>query len=152
MRFLLRCLLMLGCMGATHALTPLPDKSPRLFAGEWAGTGALGSYCYVQLRADGGGDVLVDAGSGDWLGARIRWRNHQQTLQVEQVLAAKFSAALRVTPLNSLTLRSEFNQSLRLIWNDPKGGCHLQRIELSAQRLSQARSTAAQLQSLGGTP
>ena len=126
--------------GSASALTPLPDKSPAAFAGDWVGTGEQASYCYVRLNADGWGQVLVDGGSGDWLGAYLQWRNHQNGLQVDKVIPMTVSTQLRIMPLKAMVLRSGFNQSLSLTWNDSLIGCQLQRTELAARRLDWARS------------
>ena len=61
--------------GTAHSQSPPPDNSPGFFSGEWSGTGEHGSYCYLRLNADGSGWVLSDGGSGDWLGAGVRWRD-----------------------------------------------------------------------------
>jgi hypothetical protein len=137
---LMRWVLVFGWFGSASALTPLPDTSPAAFAGEWAGTGEQASYCYVQLGADGWGWVLVDGGAGDWLGARIQWRNRQQALQVDKVIPAAVSSQLRIMPLKAMVLRSGFNQSVSLTWNERLGACQLQRIETTARRLDRARS------------
>ena len=143
----MRWMLVSGWFASASALTPLPDTSPAAFAGEWAGTGEQASYCYVQLGADGWGRVLVDGGAGDWFGARIRWRNWQQGLQVDRVIPAEVSTQLRIMPLKTLVLRSGFNQSLSLTWNERLSACQLQRTELTAHRLDRARSALEGLQS-----
>jgi hypothetical protein len=127
------------------AQSPPPDTSPGFFAGEWAGTGVHGSYCYVKLTADGLGWVLIDGGSGDWSGSSIQWRNRQQSLQIDNAVPLHTSAQRRIMPLEDFVLSSEFNQSLSLTWNTPGGSCHLQRIESTANHLSQARSAIAGL-------
>jgi hypothetical protein len=78
MRHFPRLLLLLGLLGNANALTPPPDNSTGFFAGEWTGNGEHGAFCYLNLVADGTGLVLIDAGSGDWLGARMQWRNSRQ--------------------------------------------------------------------------
>ena len=143
---LMRWVLVFGWFGSASALTPLPDTSPAAFAGEWAGTGEQASYCYVQLGADGWGWVLVDGGAGDWLGARIQWRNRQQRLQVDKVIPAAVSTQLRIMPLKTMVLRSGFNQSLSLTWDERLTACQLQRIEVTARRLDRARSALDGLQ------
>ncbi|MFZ2235366.1 MAG: hypothetical protein WAV67_03200 [Dokdonella sp.] len=40
-----------------------------MFAAEWAGIGEGGSHCYLKLDPNGQGWVLIDAGTGDLLGA-----------------------------------------------------------------------------------
>jgi hypothetical protein len=91
--------------------------------------------------------VLVDSGAGDWLGARIQWRNRQQGLQVDKVIPAAASPQLRIMPLKTMVLRSGFNQSLSLTWNERLGACQLQRSEVAAGRLDRARRAVDGLQS-----
>ncbi|MDP2823967.1 MAG: hypothetical protein Q8O52_14990 [Sulfuritalea sp.] len=140
MRYFIRLTLLFAWLGTANALTPPPDNSPGFFAGEWAGTGEQGSYCYLKLSADGWGWVLIDGGSGDWLGARIQWRNRQQALQVEKIIPLPASPQLRIMPLGKFVLSCGFNQSLRLNWSDQSGGCQLQKIETTARHLVRARS------------
>lgn len=59
----------LACLGNAGAQAPPPDRSPALFAAEWAGIGEGGSHCYLKLDPNGQGWVLIDAGTGDLLGA-----------------------------------------------------------------------------------
>jgi hypothetical protein len=141
MRYFIGLILLCAWLGTAHALTPLLDSSPGFFAGEWAGTGEHGTYCYLNLSADGRGLVLIDGGSGDCLGARIQWHNRQQALQVEKIAPLPASAQLRVMPLEKFVISSEFNQSLKLTWNEQSGVCYLQKIETTAQHLIRARST-----------
>ncbi len=145
MRYFTGLVLVVVWLGTAHALTPLPDNSPGFFSGEWAGTAPQGAYCYLNLSADGSGWVLIDGGAGDWLGARMQWRNQQQTLQVEQVIPLQASAQLRVMPLEKFVLSSGFNQSLKLTWNESSGGCHLQKIDTAARHLLGARQTLESL-------
>ncbi|RFC37053.1 MAG: hypothetical protein DID92_2727743361 [Candidatus Nitrotoga sp. SPKER] len=128
-------------LGSASALTPPLDNFPSFFAGEWAGTGEKGSYCYLNLGVDGWGLVLIDGGVGDWLGARMQWRNLHQTLQVEKVVPLAISIQQRIMPLKTFLLRSEFNQSLSLTWNAEASGCQLQKIETTAHQLNRARNT-----------
>jgi len=132
--------LLLAWLGSASALTPPPDTSTGFFSGEWAGTGERGSYCYLNLGADGRGIVLIDGGSGDWLGARVRWRNRQQALQVEEAIPLPVSTQRRIMPLEAFVLRSGFNQSLSLTWNAQSSGCQLQKIEATARHLNRARN------------
>lgn len=141
MRYFIGLVLVLVWLGTAKALTPLPDASPGFFSGEWAGTGNQGVYCYMNLSADGRGWVLIDGGTGDWLGARMQWRNQQQSLQVEQIIPLPASPQLRVMPLEKFALSTGFNQSLKLTWNVPSGGCHLQKIDTAARHLLGARQT-----------
>lgn len=123
-----------------QAQSPPPDSSPGFFAGEWAGTGSQGSYCYLNLSPDGWGWVLVDGGAGDWLGARLRWHNRQQSLQVDEIIPVQPSTELRVMRMGQFVLGGGFNQSLRLSWKELPGGCELQKVESTAARLSRART------------
>jgi hypothetical protein len=141
MRYFIGLVLVFVWLGTAKALTPLPDTSPGFFSGEWAGAGSHGAYCYLNLSEDGRGWVLIDGGTGDWLGARMQWRNQQQSLQVEQIIPLPASAQLRVMPLEKFVLSSGFNQSMKLTWNEPSGGCHLQKIETTARHLLGARQT-----------
>jgi len=141
MRYFVGLALIIVWLGTAAALTPLPDPSPGFFSGEWAGNGQQGAYCYLNLSADGWGWVLIDGGTGDWLGARMQWRNQQQSLHVEQVIPLQASAQLRVLPLEKFVLSSGLNQSLKLTWNEPSGGCHLQKLDTVARHLLGARKT-----------
>lgn len=145
MRYFIGLVLLLVWLGTARALTPLPDNSPGFFAGEWAGAGQHGAYCYLNLSADGRGWVFIDGGTGDWLGARIQWRNQQQSLQVEQIIPLQASPQRRIMPLEKLVLGSGFNQSLKLTWNEPSGGCHMQKTDTTARRLLEARKTLESL-------
>lgn len=145
MRHFIGLVIAFAWVGGASALTPLPDNSPGFFAGEWAGAGSQGSYCYLNLSTDGSGWVLIDGGSGDWFAARMQWRNQRQSIQVETIMPANASPRLRVMPLEKFGLISGINQSLRLTWNDPAGGCHLQKLEITAQHLQGARKTAESL-------
>jgi hypothetical protein len=140
MRYFIGLILLFAWLATAHALTPLPDNSPSFFSGEWAGTGEHGTYCYLNLSADGRGWVLIDGGAGDWLGARMQWRNRQQALQVEKIIPLPASPQLRVMPLGTFVLSGGFNQSLRLTWNKQSGGCQLQKIETTARHRMRARS------------
>ena len=141
MRYFTGLLLLFAWLGTAHALTPQPDASPGFFAGEWAGSGEHGSYCYLNLSPDGRGWVLIDGGSGDWLGARMQWHNQLQTLQVEKIFPLSASARLRVMPLEKFVLTTGFSQSLKLTWNEKSGVCHLQKIGTTEGHLVRARGT-----------
>ena len=131
--------------GTAGALTPLPDESLDFFAGEWAGAGEQGAYCYLNLDARGRGWVLIDAGAGDWLGARIHWNNKHQALLIEKITPLRTSTELRIMPLDGFSLANGFNQSLRLAWERHSSGCQLQKVAASADHLAQARSTLKRL-------
>jgi hypothetical protein len=148
MRDLIGIVLVVILAQPAFALTPLPNSSPEFFAGEWAGSGEHGTYCYLNLSADGRGWALIDRdGVGNWFGAKIQWRNRQQTLEVEQVTPLPASPQLRILPLSALSVQTGFNQSLQLSWGKPSDSCHVQKIETTADRLTQARGTIKQLQS-----
>ncbi|HMU75130.1 MAG TPA: hypothetical protein PKD69_05115, partial [Elusimicrobiota bacterium] len=134
-------LLILGMTspGTPHALTPLPDGSPAFFAGEWMGGGEHGGTCYLSLNADGSGTVMVDAGAGDWLGARLQWKNDRQSLQIVKTVPLPAAPRVRLGPLTNYTLSAGMNQSLRLAWNGSTCGCQLQKIETTARQLARAR-------------
>ena len=139
---LLQLALLVGSVGASHARSPPPDASPSLFAGEWTGVGERGSYCYVKIEPDGRGLVLVNGGTGDWVGARMQWHNQQQNLQVDKILPLAVSAQRRTMPLEKFVFNAGFNQALSLSWNAQFSPCQLQRIEEAARQLARARATA----------
>lgn len=133
-------ILLMAATGA-QALTPLPDGSAAFFAGEWSGTGAQGSYCYLNLSADGSGMVMFDGGSGDWSAARIAWNNQRQSLKVTRIAPLAMLPRLRVMPLEKFQITTEFNQTLHLTWDGKSGGCYLQKLQLGEQHLAAARAT-----------
>ena len=145
MRYGVGLIMAFALLGSASALTPLLDSSPLYFSGEWAGTGAKGAYCYLSLGSDGRGLVLIDAGTGDWLGARIHWRNERQVLIVEKSISLSLAPQLRILPLHIFALSTEFNQSLALNWDKRADGCHLQKIETTKHHLTQARTIIDQL-------
>jgi hypothetical protein len=146
MRYLILYVLFFVYANGAHALTPPPDNSPGFFSGEWAGTGGHGAYCYLAMSADGHGVVLIDGGSGDWLGARFHWRNRQQSLEVDTITPVSSSNQLRIMPLGRFTVGSGFNQSLKVTWSDRTDGCNLQKSETTAHRLNTARSVLKSVQ------
>lgn len=141
MRYSIGLVLFVFGLESASALTPPLDNSPSFFAGEWTGTGEKASYCYLNLGVDGWGLVLIDGGAGDWLGARVQWRNLHQTLMIEKVIPLPVSIQKRIMPLKTFVLRSGFNQSLSLTWNAKASGCQLQKIETTAHQLNRARDT-----------
>jgi hypothetical protein len=152
MRFLITFMMIFVSVEAANALTPLPDSSYGFFSGEWSGTGAQGAYCYLNLNTDGRGLVLIDSGSGDWLGARIHWRNRQQSVEVEKTIPLPTSSQLRIMPLGQFTLSTGFNQSLKLNWSSRSDGCYLQKIEKTANHLTRARNVMNILPSSKSAP
>lgn len=145
MRYLTGLILYCICLSYAYALTPPLDGTPALFSGEWAGNSAQGSYCYINLNEDGSGWVLIDGGAGDWLGARLKWRNLKQTLQVEKITPLISSPQQRISPLDKISIRTEFNQTLSLTWSPKYPDCQLQRIEITAHHLNRARSVIGKL-------
>ena len=150
MRYTTVIAVVLVFLTTARALTPRLDESSDFFAGEWSGNAAQGGYCYLNLRADGHGWVLIDAGSGDWLGARIDWHNQRQAVAVEKITPLPNTMQLRVMPVSGLTLTTEFNRSLALSWGQPASSCQLQKIEAAAQHLMQARALVATLRTSAG--
>jgi hypothetical protein len=149
-RYVAGLVLFLGWQGVAVAVTPPLDNTPGFFSGEWAGSGESGSYCYMSLEADGSGLVLIDGGAGDWLGARLKWRNRQQTLQVESIIPLSVSPQRRIMPLETFALRSGFNQSLSLSWSRGVAGCQLQKVEATARHLERAREAVKAVRQGGG--
>lgn len=115
---------------SSPALTPPLDNRPSFFAGDWIGTGADDQLCFIRLQPDGNGTVLVSNASGDWLGARIRWRNQRQSMELIEVSpeVSPFPAEphRRLMPLSGLTLRSGINQTLQLKPGERSPVCELQ--------------------------
>lgn len=72
---------MLGALAISsgQALTPLPVSSPG-FLRATGSARAPKTNSFIHLQTDGVGTVLVRSASGDWLGARIRWRNQRQNV------------------------------------------------------------------------
>jgi len=147
MRYVIVFVVFFVCVEVANALTPLPDSSPGFFSGEWAGTGEHGVYCYLKMSNDGRGLLLIDSGAGDWLGARIHWRNRQQSVDVEKIIPLPTSSQLRIMPLGQFTLSTGFNQSLKLNWNSHSNECNLQKIETTKNHLARARNVMNKLQS-----
>ncbi len=145
MRYFIGLAIICAWLGNANALTPLPDSSPGFFAGEWAGSGEQGAYCYLDLSVDGWGWVLIDDGAGDWLGARIQWRNRQQSLQIEKIIPLTASTQRRTMPLANFLLHSGFNQSLSLTWNKLSSGCQMQKLGTMEHHLDRARRVIDEL-------
>lgn len=129
----------LVCIHPASAQSPPLSQAPDFFAGEWTGTGPQGSYCYMALRPDGSGHVMVNGGAGDWMGAGIRWQNQRESLRVTQLTPWPVKPRLRTMALASFVLQSGFNQSLRLQWRAPDQACELQRQTQSERQLERAR-------------
>ena len=139
--------LLLAGLETAVAASPPMDNSPGYFAGEWAGTGAQGLYCYLNLDVGGSGWVLVDGGSGDWQGARIQWHNQRQSLQIDKTAPLAVSTRLRVMPLEQFAIGGAFNQSLQLTLKGQPGACHLQKVRTTANHLLRARQAIEGLRS-----
>lgn len=120
--------LLLGVFSANlgHTLTPLPDSKPAFFSGDWVGTGGDDVFCFMRLRTDGTGTVLVSSPSGDWLGANIRWLNQRQSIILVDTAPVTADPHRRLTPLRQLSLSSGINQTIRLKLNEEKPACELQ--------------------------
>jgi hypothetical protein len=142
---------LVGLVSTAGAQSPPPDSSPGFFAGEWAGPAELGGYCYLRLARDGTGVVLVDAGAGDWLGARIQWHNERQALQLDKVMPLAASPQRRLMPLQGLTLQAGLGQSMALGWGGRAAGCQLQKIEATEAHLQRARQVVRELPASTGT-
>jgi hypothetical protein len=108
------------------ALTPLPDSSNAFFVGDWIGVGADDNFCFMRLRSDGSGAVLVNGASGDWLGATIRWRNQRQNFALLEFIPMPFEPHRRLMPLKTLVVNSGVNKTIRLQSTDGDLGCELQ--------------------------
>lgn len=125
----LRYLITLFCALGTSsspALTPLPDTRPGFFAGDWIGTGADDQFCFIRLLPDGNGTVLLGNASGDWQGARIRWRNENQRLQLIESSPLPAEPRRRLQALSRLTVQSGINRTLQLKLADNLPPCELQ--------------------------
>lgn len=142
MRYLLGLIFYFAWLGSVSGRSPPPDHSPAMFAGEWAGAGERGSYCYVKLEPDGQGLVLVNGGTGDWVGARMQWHNQQQSPQVDKIFPLAASTQWRTMPLEKFVFNAGFNQALSLTWSAQFGPCQLQRTDDAARQLARARNVA----------
>lgn len=142
-----RMLSLLALCVATCAMASPPlDNSPGLWAGEWSGVGPLNAFCMVRLDPDGTGHMMLDGGNGDWRGARIRWVNRLQSVQLLASEPWASRPRQRTGPLADAQLQSGLNLSLALRWG--AGGasvCHLQRTEDHARRSGLARSVLSDL-------
>jgi hypothetical protein len=118
---------------SVHAQSPPLDNSPAFFAGDWIGTGAQDNFCFMRLRPDGSGTVLAMGAAGDWLGARIRWRNQHQNIVVMAVYPLPGDPRRRLAPLTQLSLSKGFGTTIQLKLNKNNPLCELQR-RASVQR------------------
>lgn len=123
---------------SSPALTPLPDETPAFFAGDWIGTGAEDMFCFIRLLPDGNGTVFVNSASGDWLGARIRWRNQQQSMVLIEASPLPAVPGRRLLSLTGLTLRSGVNHTLQLKPGERSPVCELQLHDNVLRRAGQA--------------
>jgi hypothetical protein len=126
---------LLGGFGATHgyAQSPPLDGSPAFFSGDWIGTGARDNFCFVRLRPDGIGTVLAMSASGDWLGARIHWRNERQSIVVTAIHPLPDDPHRRLAPMTELSLSTGFGVTMHLKLDKDSPVCELQR-RASVQR------------------
>ena len=146
--FRIVCALLAGLVASSgHALTPLPDSRPAFFAGDWIGVGARDFFCFMRLRSDGTGTVLVSSASGDWLGASIRWRNQHQSIALIEVNPLPAKPDRRLMPLSQLSLSSGINQTIQLKLKEDTTVCELQ---LRARVLRRADQAEMLLDSLSG--
>lgn len=113
----------------THgfAQSPLPDESPAFFSGDWIGTGAQDNFCFMRLHPDGMGTVLVMSASGDWLGARIRWRNRRQNIEVVAAHPLPGDPHRRLSPLPGFSLSLGFGTTIHLRLDAGPAFCEMQR-------------------------
>ncbi len=79
---------MLACLFSASpnlglALTPLPDRRPEFFAGEWIGVGPAATYCRLSLERSGRGMLRLRQMNGTTVDVKIeKWTNQNQTLQI----------------------------------------------------------------------
>jgi hypothetical protein len=136
-----RLLILLAILGATSAPAQSPplDGSPAFFSGDWIGTGTRDDFCFIRLHPDGRGTVLLMGAGGDWLGARIRWRNERQSLVVLAVQPLPNDPHRRLAPLDQLSLGTGFGTTIHLRL-DKQGSpvCELQRRTMVQQNVSAA--------------
>jgi hypothetical protein len=109
------------------AQSPLPDESPAFFSGDWIGTGAQDAFCFMRLQPDGMGTVLAMSASGDWLGARVRWRNRRQNLEILAVHPLPGDPHRRLAPLSGFSLSLGFGTTIRLRLDAGTAYCEMQR-------------------------
>jgi hypothetical protein len=55
------------------------------------------------------------------------------------------SPRLRIMPLEKFVLITEFNQALKLKWNEPSGVCYLQKTETTTHHLTGMRKAIGEL-------
>ncbi|MGB8694470.1 MAG: hypothetical protein WCD08_13275 [Steroidobacteraceae bacterium] len=137
--FRLVCILV-GALAASSgfALSPPLDSSPAFFSGDWVGMGANDNFCFMRLRPDGLGTVLISSPSGDWVGARIRWHNQRQSMVVSEVNPLPGDPHRRLLPLSQLTLRVVFGGTFQLVLNTDIPTCELQRRTSVQRRMEEA--------------
>lgn len=83
MRNLLLVASVLGASFAALALSPLPDRRPQFFAGEWVGLGEMNTLCWMSLVADGSGRFRGRAPNGTVVDVAItHWENVNQSLSI----------------------------------------------------------------------
>jgi hypothetical protein len=104
------------------------------------GVGAGDIFCFMRLRSDGTGTVLVGSASGDWLGASIRWRNQRQSIALIEVNPWTFAPERRLMPLSQLSLSSGVNKTIQLKLKEDSPVCELQLRAGVERRAAQAES------------
>lgn len=134
--------IILGALGAGSAsgLSPPLDSSPAFFSGDWVGMGANDNFCFMRLRPEGLGTVLISGPSGDWVGASIRWHNHRQSIVVSEVKPLPEDPHQRLLPLSKLALRVVFGGTVQLSLNSGIPTCELQRRASVQRRMEEAES------------
>jgi hypothetical protein len=134
--------IILGALGAGSAsgLSPPLDSSPAFFSGDWVGMGANDNFCFMRLRPEGLGTVLISGPSGDWVGASIRWHNQRQSIVVSEVKPLPEDPHQRLLPLSKLALRVVFGGTVQLLLNTDTPACELQRRASVQRRMEEAES------------
>jgi hypothetical protein len=128
------CVLLGGFVATNgHTQSPPLDGSPAFFSGDWMGTGAQDNFCFMRLGPDGTGTVLAMGASGDWLGARIHWRNERQSIVVTAIHPLPDDPHRRLAPLTQLSLSAGFGATIHLMLDKHSAVCELQR-RASVQR------------------
>lgn len=134
--------ILLGALSASSApaFSPPLDTSPAFFSGDWVGMGANDNFCFMRLRPEGLGTVLISGPSGDWVGASIRWHNHRQSIVVSEVKPLPADPHRRLLPLSKLTLSVVFGGTVQLLLNTDTPTCELQRRASVQRRIEEAHS------------
>jgi len=102
------------------------------------GTGAQDNFCFMRLHPDGTGTVLAMSASGDWLGARIRWRNQRQNIEVVAAQPLPGDPHRRLAPLPRFFLSMGFGMTIHLRLDAGAAFCEMQRRAAVERNLSNA--------------